>query len=68
MKTYEGNKYINPLYLTSPIVGCESSPSCPCRFTTGEFDPSTHWIRGWLGPGTGLDDVKMRKKTCPHQN
>jgi hypothetical protein len=27
----------------------------------GEKTPGTHWIEGWLGPRTGLDDVEKRK-------
>jgi hypothetical protein len=27
--------------------------------------PSTHWIGGWLGPRTGLDDVRRRILSLP---
>jgi hypothetical protein len=27
----------------------------------GRFAPGTHWIGGWVGPRTCLDDVKRRK-------
>jgi hypothetical protein len=30
-------------------------------FTPREGDPGTHWIGGWVGPRTGLDDVERRK-------
>jgi hypothetical protein len=30
-------------------------------FTPGERGPRTHWIAGWLGPRTGLDDVEKWK-------
>jgi hypothetical protein len=35
--------------------------SRPCRFTSGERAPGTHWIGGWVGPRAGLDDVEKRK-------
>jgi hypothetical protein len=28
---------------------------------SGERDLGTHWIRGWVGPRAGLDDVEKRK-------
>jgi hypothetical protein len=31
------------------------------RFTPGERAPGIHWIGGWVGPRTGLDDVERRK-------
>jgi hypothetical protein len=30
-------------------------------FTSGEREPSTHWIGGWVDPRAGLDDVEKRK-------
>jgi hypothetical protein len=27
----------------------------------GERAPDTHWIRGWVGPRAGLDDVEKIK-------
>jgi hypothetical protein len=27
----------------------------------GERGPGTHWIGGWVGPRTSLDDVEKRK-------
>jgi hypothetical protein len=47
--------------LTSALVGGEWSASRPGRFTPGERAPGTHWIGGWVGPRTGLDDVERRK-------
>jgi hypothetical protein len=26
-----------------------------------EIDPDTHWIRGWVGPTSGLDAVEKTK-------
>jgi hypothetical protein len=49
------------VFLTSALVGGEWSASRPDRFTPEERAPGTHWIGGWVGPRTGLDDVEMRK-------
>jgi hypothetical protein len=58
MKAYGGvNIYIH-IFLTSVLVGGEWSDSCPGCFTPGERVPGTHWIRGWVDPRTGLDDVE----------
>jgi hypothetical protein len=46
------------VFLTSALVGGECSASCPGRFTPGERAPDIHWIGGWVGPRTGLDDMK----------
>jgi hypothetical protein len=47
--------------LTSALVGGEWSASRPGRFNPGETAPGTHWIGGWVGPRTGLDDVERRQ-------
>jgi hypothetical protein len=39
------------------VAGSEWSASRPGRFTPWERAPGTHWIRGWVGPWAGLDDV-----------
>jgi hypothetical protein len=46
---------------TSAVVGGELSASRPGRFIPGEIAPGAHWIGGWVGPRTGLDDVEKRK-------
>jgi hypothetical protein len=46
--------------MTSALVG-EWSVSRSGRFTPGERGPGTHWIGGWVGPRTGLDDMQKRK-------
>jgi hypothetical protein len=33
----------------------------PSALLPGERAPDTHWIRGWVGPRAGLDDVEKRK-------
>jgi hypothetical protein len=43
------------------IVGGEWSASRPCRFAPGERASDIHGIGGWVGPGTGLDNVEKRK-------
>jgi hypothetical protein len=45
---------------TLALVRGEWSASRPGRFISGEGAPCTHWIGGWVGPRTGLDDVKKR--------
>jgi hypothetical protein len=60
MKAYEGVD-VSHIFLTSAVAGDEWSASRPCRFTPGERAPGTHWIRGWVNPRAGLDDVEKRK-------
>jgi hypothetical protein len=48
------------LFLTSALVGGERSVSSSGRFTPWEGVPGTHCIGGWVGLGTGLDDVERR--------
>jgi hypothetical protein len=48
----------DPLFLTSALVGGESSAASPGGFTSGERAYGTHWIRDWVGPRAGLDDVE----------
>jgi hypothetical protein len=61
MKTDGGVHVYIHVFLTSALVGGELSASRPGRFTPGERASCTHWIGGWVGPGTGLDDVERRK-------
>jgi hypothetical protein len=49
------------IFLTSALVGYEWSASRPTRFAPKETVPGTHWIGGYVGPRTGLDDVETRK-------
>jgi hypothetical protein len=61
MKTYGGSRCIAPPFLTTALVGDVWSASRPGRFTPGKSAPGTHWIGGWVGPATGLDNVERRK-------
>jgi hypothetical protein len=31
----------------------------------GEITPGTHWIGGWVGPTTGLDNMKLKFLNLP---
>jgi hypothetical protein len=56
MKAY-GRMHVQiHIFLTAALDGGERSASCPGRFTQGN-----HWIGGWVGPRTGLDDVEYWK-------
>jgi hypothetical protein len=46
--------------LTSALDEGEWSASQLRRFTPGERVAITHWVGGWVGPGTGLDDMEKR--------
>jgi hypothetical protein len=56
MKAYGGVDVYLHVFLASALIGGEWSASFPGRFT-----PGTHWIGGWVGPKTGLDEVERRK-------
>jgi hypothetical protein len=58
MKAYGGVNVEVHIFLTSTLVGGEWSDSRPCRFTPGERASATHYIGGWVGHRTGLDDVE----------
>jgi hypothetical protein len=57
MKTYGIVDVYIHVFLTSALVGGEWSALRPGRFTPGEGAPGTHWVGGWVGPRTGLDDL-----------
>jgi hypothetical protein len=61
MKAYVGVDIQIHVFLTSALVGGEWSASHSDRFTPGERAAGTHWIGGWVGLRTGLDDVEKRK-------
>jgi hypothetical protein len=60
-----GSGCIDPLFLTSTLVGGEWSNSRPGRFTSGERAPGTHCIGGWVDLRAGLDDLEKRKFLTP---
>jgi hypothetical protein len=61
MKVYVGVDVYIHIFLTSALVGGEWSASLLGHFTPEEWAPGAHWIRGWVGPRAGLDDVEKRK-------
>jgi hypothetical protein len=61
IKAYGGVEVLIHVFLSSALVRGEWSASLPGRFTPKERPPGTHWIGGWVGPRTGLDDVGKRK-------
>jgi hypothetical protein len=61
MKTYGGVDVLVHIFLTSALVGGDCSASRLSSFNTEERGPGTHWIGGWVGPRTGLDDVERTK-------
>jgi hypothetical protein len=61
MKTYGGVDVQIHIFLTSALDGGEWSASHPGRFTPRETNHGTHWIGGWVGPRTGLDDIDRSK-------
>jgi hypothetical protein len=61
MKASGGVDVYIHIFLTLALAGGEWSASRPGCFIRRERAPGTHWIGGWLGPRTGLDDVEKRK-------
>jgi hypothetical protein len=53
--------YRSTFFFISELVGNEWSASRPSLFTPGERAPGTHWIRDWVDPRAGLDEVEKRK-------
>jgi hypothetical protein len=52
---------MDPRVLHLGTSGGEWLTSRPSRITPRERAPGTHWIGGWMGPRTDLDDVKKRQ-------
>jgi hypothetical protein len=65
MKAYGGVDVQINASLTLTLVGDEWSASRPGRFTSGERALGTHWIGGWVGPRTSLEDAEKRKFLTP---
>jgi hypothetical protein len=61
MKAYGGVDVQIHIFLTSALAGGEWSASRPGRFTSGTRALGAQWLRVWVGPRTGLDDVEWRK-------
>jgi hypothetical protein len=65
MKTCLGSGIKAPQFLTTALVGGEWSASGPGRFAPRRRAPGTHWTRGWMGPGAGVDAVEKRQIYFP---
>jgi hypothetical protein len=65
MKVYEGVDVQIHVFLTSELVGGEWLASRHARFNPGENAPDSHWIGGWVGPRSGLDNVE-KKESRPY--
>jgi hypothetical protein len=61
MKVYGGVDVYIHVFLTLALVGGEWSHSRPPLINPQGTATGTHWVGGWVGPRTGLDDVEKRK-------
>jgi hypothetical protein len=61
MKSYGGVDVLIRVFLTSAHVSGEWWASRSDRFSFGERAPDTHWLRGCVGPRSGLDDMENWK-------
>jgi hypothetical protein len=64
MNTYGGMDVQMHIFLISALAGGgwrRVVSFMPSSFTPKERAPGTHWIGGWVGPRTSLDDVEGRK-------
>jgi hypothetical protein len=59
--------YRSTFFFTSARVGSEWSASCSGCFTTEKTVPTTHRLRGWVGPEAGLNDVE-KKNSSPYRD
>jgi hypothetical protein len=60
LKAYGGVETEIYVFLISALVRGKWPSSHPNHFTPAERDPDIHWIEGWVGPRTGLDNIKRR--------
>jgi hypothetical protein len=61
MNAYGGVDVYTHIFLTAALAGGKWSASRPCRFTPRERAPGTQWIRDWVDPRAGVDDVEKEK-------
>jgi hypothetical protein len=66
MKTYKGSRCIDPRFLDTRISWRLVVNFTARALYSRERAPGTHWIGGWVGPRTGLDD--MEKKRVPYRD
>jgi hypothetical protein len=59
MKT-EWSLGITPSFLTLALDGGKLVSFMPLSPYSWGKSPGTHWIRGWMGPRTGLDTMEKR--------
>jgi hypothetical protein len=60
----ENRMYSSYSFLTSALDGDDWSVSCPGHALPPGKDPSTHWIRGWVGVRAGLNTEARGKILC----
>jgi hypothetical protein len=60
MKAYGGVNIWIRVYMISPLVGGELSPSSPCRFNLIEEASGTHSIGVCLDLRAGIDDMNIK--------
>jgi hypothetical protein len=58
MKAYGEVDVQSHIFFTSALAGGEWSASGTGRFAPRKTATGTHWIKGWVGPRAGLDDVE----------
>jgi hypothetical protein len=61
IKGHGGVDVLIHVFLTLALIGGEWWASCPGHFTSRKRAPGAHWIGGWVGPRTWLDDMERRK-------
>jgi hypothetical protein len=68
MKAYGGVDVYTHVFLTSALIGDKWSASRPCRFTSGERAPGTHWIGGWMGPQRAVWTLRRTENSWPYRD
>jgi hypothetical protein len=62
-KSMEGVVVEIHVFFTLALGAGQRPASRPSRFTTG-----THWIGGWVGPRTGVEDVENWDNSWPYRD